>query len=135
MGILLVKKRNRNGKTDSICQLCRVAYAEEEWGRTSTEWCSEHPDTWRIEVVQHAVEIEETDQPRAHQECRAAITASSHSSSCTWLGGLTIRSAKRRYYFGQHWVFSVSSFCTSPSASCVQQSSPPALSRKVRAMM
>ena len=38
-------------------------------------------------------------------------------------------------YLGQHRMFSAISFCTSPSTSCVQQSSPPALSRKTRAMM
>lgn len=36
---------------------------------------------------------------------------------------------------GQQRMFSTISLCTSPSASCVQQSSPPALSRNVSAMM
>jgi len=57
----VVKKLERNGKNYYICELCNVAYAEEEWAKKCTEWCSEHLGTCSIEVVQHAVKIDEED--------------------------------------------------------------------------
>ena len=55
----MVKKLERNGKNYYICELCNVIYAEEKWAKKCTEWCSEHLGTCSIEVVQHAVKIDE----------------------------------------------------------------------------
>jgi hypothetical protein len=58
----VVKKLERNGKSYYVCELCNVAFAEEKWAKKCTEWCSEHCRTCSIEVVQHAVKIDE-DNP------------------------------------------------------------------------
>ena len=59
----MVKKLERNGKVYYICELCNVSYVEEKWAKKCTEWCSEHPGTCSIEVVQHAVKLENSSSP------------------------------------------------------------------------
>ncbi len=48
-----------------VCELCNVAYDEEKWATQCTVWCSEHPGTCSIEVVRHAVKLE--DAPPANE--------------------------------------------------------------------
>lgn len=55
----MVKKLERNGKDYYICELCNVAYTEEEWANERKQWCSEHFGTCSIKVVQHAARIDE----------------------------------------------------------------------------
>lgn len=56
----MVTEHERNSKVYYICDLCGVAYAEEEWAKKCEKWCAENPGTCSIEVVQHAVQMDES---------------------------------------------------------------------------
>ncbi|MCK5245895.1 hypothetical protein KAR02_03310 [Candidatus Bipolaricaulota bacterium] len=56
----MVTKKERNGKGYYVCDLCGVAYTEEEWAKKCTEWCAENPGTCSIEVSQYAVRLEDS---------------------------------------------------------------------------
>ena len=56
----MVTRKERSGKVYYICDLCGVAYAEEEWAKKCTGWCTENPGTCSIEVMQHAVQLEDS---------------------------------------------------------------------------
>ena len=56
----MVTKKEQDGNVYYICSLCGVAYAEKEWAKKCTEWCAENPGTCSIEVVRHAVQLEDS---------------------------------------------------------------------------
>lgn len=65
--------------------------------------------------IETAAQVNATIQPiEAHEASvvRAATISTDDVEASRRLIGLALT-----YYFGQHWMFSVRSFCTSPSAS------------------
>ena len=57
----MARKLLQDGKTYYICEICGVTYADKVWAEKCTEWCSEHEGTCSLEVVMHAVTLDEPE--------------------------------------------------------------------------
>lgn len=51
----MVREEKSKGDSHYFCQICGMAYEEEEWAVRCEEWCREHQGSCNLDIIEHAV--------------------------------------------------------------------------------